>query len=165
MEETYLDEGKYFLNFMELFTPSEKQSFLTQTPALAASKRLCAHKGIDEHYCVGSSQDNSNLSRILMRLFLFAVVLASLSASPALAQEAAGSKALQLRVRPSGFEPEPSEAQRRQERLLKRMEQSNHMVRSICVNCGDSWKHQIYAPFNPYASLAPSARPSEAVED
>lgn len=100
-----------------------------------------------------------------MRRFILAAVLAGLSASPVLAQEAATSKALQLRVRPSGFEPEASEAQKRQEKLLKRMEQSNHMVRSICVNCGDSWKHQIYAPFNPYASLAPSARPSETAED
>jgi hypothetical protein len=99
-----------------------------------------------------------------MRLILFAAMLASLSA-PALAQEAGKSQALQLRVRPSGYEPAPSEAQLRQERLLKRMEQSNHMVRSICVNCGDSWKHQIYAPFNPYASLAPSARPAAPVED
>jgi hypothetical protein len=99
-----------------------------------------------------------------MRLFLFAVLFASLSA-PALAQETGKNQALQLRVRPSGYEPEPSEAQRRQERLLKRMEQSDHMVRSICVNCGDSWKHQIYAPFNPYASLAPSAKPSEPEEN
>ncbi len=99
-----------------------------------------------------------------MRFFLFAALLASLSA-PALAQDAGNSKALQLRVRPSGFEPEPSETQQRQERLLKRMEQSDHMVRSICVNCGDSWKHQIYAPFNPYASLAPSSRPSTPEED
>jgi hypothetical protein len=100
-----------------------------------------------------------------MHRFILAAVLAGLSASPVLAQEAAGSKALQLRVRPSGVEPAPSEAQQRQERLLKRMEQSDHMVRSICVNCGDHWKHQIYAPFNPYASLAPSARPSEQTED
>jgi hypothetical protein len=99
-----------------------------------------------------------------MRLFLFAAMLAGLSA-PALAQDTGNSKALQLRVRPSGFEPAPGEAQQRQERLLKRMEQSNHMVRSICVNCGDSWKHQIYAPFNPYASLAPSSRPPEPVSD
>ncbi|WP_457092469.1 hypothetical protein [Microvirga sp. P5_D2] len=100
-----------------------------------------------------------------MHRFILAAVLAGLSASPALAQEAAGSKALQLRVRPSGYEPEPGEAQKRQERLLKRMEQSDHMVRSICVNCGDSWKHQIYSPFNPYASLAPSARPSQQEAD
>lgn len=99
-----------------------------------------------------------------MRLILLAAMLASLSA-PALAQEAGKSGALQLRVRPSGYEPEPGEAQRRQERLLKRMEQSDHMVRSICVNCGDSWKHQIYAPFNPYASLSPSAKPSESQDN
>jgi hypothetical protein len=71
----------------------------------------------------------------------------------ALAQEG---KAMQLTVRPSGFER--NEAKERQERLLKRMEQSNHMIRSICMNCGDQWKHQIYAPFNPLASLKPSGR-------
>lgn len=67
-------------------------------------------------------------------------------------------KAMQLTVRPSGFDR--NEAKERQERLLKRMEQSNHMIRSICMNCGDQWKHQIYAPFNPLASLKPSSRTS-----
>jgi hypothetical protein len=100
-----------------------------------------------------------------MRCFILAAVVAGLSMSSALAQEAGNGKALQLRVRPSGHEAELGEAQKRQERLLKRMEQSDHMVRSICVNCGDHWKHQIYAPFNPYASLAPSAKPSEQAED
>ena len=79
-------------------------------------------------------------------------LLASMGA--ALAQEEG--KAMQLTVRPSGFER--NEAKERQERLLKRMEQSNHMIRSICMNCGDQWKHQIYAPFNPLASLKPSGR-------
>ena len=74
----------------------------------------------------------------------------------ALAQEG---KAMQLTVRPSGFER--NEAKERQERLLKRMEQSNHMIRSICMNCGDQWKHQIYAPFDPLASLKPSSRTSD----
>lgn len=99
----------------------------------------------------------------MYRFFLVAF-LAGLS-GPVLAQEAAGGKALQLRVRPSGYEAQPNEALERQQKLLKRMEQSDHMVRSICVNCGDSWKHQIYAPFNPYASLAPSAKPSEPEEN
>ncbi len=120
-------------------------------------------KGIDEYYCMKSSHLRSNQGN-LMRRFIFAALLAGLSASPALAQEAGGSKALQLRVRPSGYEAEPNDALERQQKLLKRMEQSNHMVRSICVNCGDSWKHQIYAPFNPYASLAPSARSPEAAK-
>ena len=96
-----------------------------------------------------------------MRHFVFAAILAGL-AGPALAQEAPpAAKGLRLTVRPSGYEAEQNEARERQERLLKRLEQSNHMIRSICINCGDSWKHQIYEPFNPYASLKPSARPSE----
>lgn len=149
---------------MELFNPPAKRSFFLKSLLSAASKRPDLLKRIDEHYCMDSSRISTNRSRTPMRLFLFAAVFAGLSA-PALAQDAGGSKALQLRVRPSGVDPAPSEAQQRQERLLKRMEQSNHMVRSICVNCGDHWKHQIYAPFNPYASLAPAARPSEPVED
>ena len=82
-------------------------------------------------------------------------LLASMGA--ALAQEEG--KAMQLTVRPSGFDR--NEAKERQERLLKRMEQSDHMIRSICMNCGDQWKHQIYAPFNPLASLKPSSRTSD----
>ncbi|MCG7392282.1 hypothetical protein MHY87_05130 [Microvirga sp. ACRRW] len=97
-----------------------------------------------------------------MRHFFIAAILAGLS-SQALAQEAApAAQGLQLTVRPSGYDAQ-SEAQKRQEKLLKRLEQSDHMIRSICINCGDSWKHQIYEPFNPYASLKPSARPSESV--
>lgn len=96
-----------------------------------------------------------------MRHFLFAAVLAGLPVS-AIAQEAASdAKGLHLTVRPSGYEAAQDDAQARQEKLLKRLEQSNHMIRSICINCGDSWKHQIYAPFDPYASLKPSARPSD----
>lgn len=68
---------------------------------------------------------------------------------------------MQLTVKPSGYDHGQSEAQERQEKLLKRMEQSNHMIRSICQNCGDAWKHQIYAPFNPYAALKSSAYPSD----
>jgi len=98
-----------------------------------------------------------------MRHFLFAVMALGLS-GPALAQEApTEAKGLHLTVRPSGYEADDNEAQKRQEKLLRRLEQSNHMIRSICINCGDSWKHQIYEPFNPYASLKPSARPSDAV--
>lgn len=100
-----------------------------------------------------------------MRHFLIAAVLAGLPVS-AVAQEAAQAAApdargLRLTVRPSGYETEQNDAQARQEKLLKRLEQSDHMIRSICVNCGDSWKHQLYEPFYPYASLKPSARPSD----
>lgn len=76
---------------------------------------------------------------------------------PALAQD----KPLQLTVRPSGTEPGTNEAMERQQKLLRRLERSDHTVRSICINCGDEWKHQIYAPFDPYAALGRGARPSE----
>jgi hypothetical protein len=82
-----------------------------------------------------------------------------LMAGPGFAQDNPEGKALQLTVRPSGFEAEANEATERQQKLLKRLEQSNHMIRSICVNCGDAWKHQIYAPFNPLASLGGRSEP------
>lgn len=84
-----------------------------------------------------------------------------LLASPGYAQGTGDGKPLQLTVRPSGFDREANEATERQQKLLKRLERSNHMVRSICINCGDEWKHQIYAPFNPLASLGRSGLPTE----
>jgi len=96
-----------------------------------------------------------------MRHFFITVILLGVPGA-VLAQGAPQeAKGLQLTVRPSGYEADGGDAQKRQEKLLKRLEQSNHMIRSICINCGDSWKHQIYAPFDPYASLKPSARPSD----
>ncbi|MCB5175418.1 MULTISPECIES: hypothetical protein [Microvirga] len=86
----------------------------------------------------------------MMRAVLSAAIFASLTGA-ALAQEA--SKPLQLVVRPSGYDAVQNEAKERQERLLRRLEQSNHMMRSICTHCGDEWKHQIYAPFHPLATL------------
>ncbi len=80
---------------------------------------------------------------------------------PALAQAAPEDKPLRLTVRPSGTEAEGNEALERQQKLLRRLERSNHMVRSICINCGDEWKHQIYTPFDPYAALGRGAQPSE----
>ena len=84
-----------------------------------------------------------------------------LLAGPGFAQSAPEGKALQLTVKPSGYEAEANEATERQQKLLKRLEQSNHMIRSICINCGDGWKHQIYTPFNPLASLGRTGQPSE----
>ncbi|MCB8820398.1 hypothetical protein [Microvirga rosea] len=80
--------------------------------------------------------------------------IAAVLLSPAVGQESSGtpSNPLFLTVKPSGYEAD-TEAQARQERLLKRMEQADYSVRSICVNCGDAWKHQTYAPFNPLQSL------------
>jgi hypothetical protein len=64
---------------------------------------------------------------------------------PALAQAAPEDKPLRLTVRPSGTEPEVNEALERQQKLLRR-----------------EWKHQIYAPFDPYAALGRAAQPSDA---
>jgi uncharacterized protein (DUF1501 family) len=94
------------------------------------------------------------------RTVLAAAVLASVTGT-SLAQEPGGSDPMRLVVRPSGFEAEANEARARQERLLRRLEQSNHMVRSICTHCGDEWKHQIYAPFYPLASLGAGNRTAE----
>jgi hypothetical protein len=96
-----------------------------------------------------------------------ALALAVTAAFPqiAFAQGTPDSKALLLTVRPSGYQKEQNEAQARQERLLKRLEQSNHMVRSICTHCGDEWKHQIYAPFNPLAALGRASRTAEEAGD
>jgi hypothetical protein len=92
----------------------------------------------------------------------FALTVSSLLlAGPGFAQGAPESKALQLTVRPSGYEAAANEATERQQKLLRRLEQSNHMIRSICVNCGDGWKHQIYTPFNPLASLGRSGKPAD----
>jgi hypothetical protein len=90
-----------------------------------------------------------------------ALIVAVVFPQLAPAQETPDPKAMLLTVRPSGYEASQNEAQARQERLLRRMEQSDHMVRSICTHCGDQWKHQIYAPFNPLASLGASSRTTE----
>ena len=95
----------------------------------------------------------------MLRLLWTASLL--LLTGAALAQDAPQEQALRFSVRPSGIDREASEAIERQDRLLKRLERSDHMVRSICINCGDAWKHQIYAPFDPYAALGRPAPPSE----
>ncbi|NIX76656.1 hypothetical protein [Microvirga terricola] len=98
-----------------------------------------------------------------MHLFLTTALLACAFAGAASAEETPpSSKAMVLTVRPSGYDKQ-NDAQARQEKLLKRMEQSDYMVRSICSQCGDNWKHQTYAPFNPLASL--SARNKTAEEN
>jgi hypothetical protein len=96
----------------------------------------------------------------MKRTALAAAVIASLMGA-AFAQDAPGSDPMRLVVRPSGYEMEPNEAKERQERLLRRLEQSNHMMRSICISCGDAWKHQIYAPFNPLARLGQGSPTAE----
>ncbi|HZH51513.1 MAG TPA: hypothetical protein VEZ16_06470 [Microvirga sp.] len=94
-----------------------------------------------------------------MRRTALAAAIFAFLAGAALAQEAANP--MVLVVRPSGVDAASSEAKERQERLLRRLEQSNHMIRSICRNCGDEWKHQIYEPFHPLATLGAENRTAE----
>lgn len=96
-----------------------------------------------------------------LKLFVPAALLASVVSGAAFAEETAPSKAMVLTVRPSGYDASQTETEARRERLLKRIEQSDYMVRSICVQCGDHWKHQIYAPFEPLASLSPRNKTAE----
>jgi hypothetical protein len=91
-----------------------------------------------------------------MKMFNAPIVAAALAAvigccGAASAQDQEG-KPLVLTVRPSQQAP-ADDPRARQEKLLKRLEQSDYWVRSICSQCGDAWKHQIYAPFNPLDAL------------
>ncbi|MGO4573431.1 hypothetical protein [Microvirga sp. 2TAF3] len=88
----------------------------------------------------------------LTGLFIGTGLAAMSLAGPAFAQTPPNPSALTLTVRPSGYDAQ-SENQARQERLMKRLEQADYSVRSICTHCGDSWKHQTYAPFNPIQAL------------
>ena len=93
-----------------------------------------------------------------------AIALAAACCGPVSAQgQAEEGEPLILKVRPSGYD-KPEDARTRQEKLLKRLERSDYWVRSICVQCGDAWKHQIYAPFNPLDALG-SARNSETTPE
>ncbi|MET0743230.1 MAG: hypothetical protein ABWY78_07665 [Microvirga sp.] len=89
---------------------------------------------------------------ISSRIVLICVAV-SATILPAAAQESGSTRPLTLTVRPSGRDTAPDEALARQERLLKRMAQNDFMFRSICISCGDAWKHNSYAPFNPMRSL------------
>jgi hypothetical protein len=62
-----------------------------------------------------------------------------------------------ITVRPSGTLDEGEEARRRQEALLRRMEQSEYDFRSICRLCGSPERFDGPQPFEPYRSLGISA--------
>jgi hypothetical protein len=119
---------------------------------------------LTKQHHLGSSRLLPNLQGISLSRFVFAAALAGF-AGPALAQSPPEERPLHLTVRPSGYEADANEAQERQQKLLQRLEQSDHMIRSICISCGDAWKHQIYTPFNPLASLPRSGQPSPETED
>ena len=59
-----------------------------------------------------------------------------------------------ITVRPSGVLDEGGEARRRQEQLLRRLEQSEYQFRSICRVCGSPERFEVAAPFEPYRALS-----------
>lgn len=93
-----------------------------------------------------------------MRFRLPVIVAMAILASPVMAQTTTESPALTLKVRPAGTTDADSENRARQERLAKRMEENDFLFRSICMQCGDAWKHNSYAPFEPLRALRPSSR-------
>lgn len=89
--------------------------------------------------------------RLASRIAL--MVLAS--AAPALGQEGPPV----ITVRPSGVIDEGAQARQRQERLLRRLEQSEYEFRSICRVCGSPERFEVASPFEPHRTLsAPPAR-------
>jgi hypothetical protein len=91
------------------------------------------------------------------RISLLAAAAAALAAAVgALAQEGPPV----ITVRPSGVLDEGTEARRRQEQLLRRLEQSEYQFRSICRVCGSPERFEVATPFEPYRTLAaPPAKP------
>jgi hypothetical protein len=93
--------------------------------------------------------------------YFLAAVLVLTGYGHAFAQD---SKPMTLTLRPSG-QDKVEDSRARQEKLLKRLEQSDYWVRSICVQCGDAWKHQLYAPFNPLEALGRKSGGAEAAAE
>jgi hypothetical protein len=95
------------------------------------------------------------------RISLLAAAAAALAAAVgALAQEGPPV----ITVRPSGVLDEGTEARRRQEQLLRRLEQSEYQFRSICRVCGSPERFEVATPFEPYRALAtPPAKPPPPV--
>jgi hypothetical protein len=86
------------------------------------------------------------------RILMSAVLLLALS--PAVSAEETGPAPLRLRVSPSGIDDASAESQARQERLMRRMRQSEFLFRSICLQCGGrSDFPYMTAPFEPEAAL------------
>ena len=93
--------------------------------------------------------------------YVLPAILGLTGYGPAFAQE---SKPMTLTLRPSG-QDKADDPRVRQEKLLKRLEQSDYWVRSICIQCGDAWKHQLYAPFHPLESLGRKSGGGEAAAE
>ena len=85
-----------------------------------------------------------------MRIWVAGFCLAGLLGNAAAAQEA---PAMQLSVRPSGYDA-AEEAKAREERLRKRMEQADFLLRNICIQCGGGINRPgAYGPVDPVATL------------
>jgi hypothetical protein len=86
------------------------------------------------------------------RILMSAVLLLALPS--AVSAEETDQPPLRLRVSPSGIDDAASESQARQARLLRRMQQSDFLFRSICVRCGGRADFPyMTAPFEPEAAL------------
>ncbi|WP_046863292.1 hypothetical protein [Microvirga massiliensis] len=93
-----------------------------------------------------------------MQRLAAAALLLLLVASGAWAEQPDNSP-LRVRVRAPEIDP-GQEARARQERLLRRMQESEYRFRSICLYCGGRDRWAGTAPFDPAAALAPSRPPS-----
>ncbi|HEV2558973.1 MAG TPA: hypothetical protein VGU45_10130 [Microvirga sp.] len=84
----------------------------------------------------------------------FALLSLLLLAAPAAAQEAgAEAPAMTLSVRPSGYDAD-AESREREERLKKRMERADYLLRNICIQCGGGINRPgAYGPVDPVATL------------
>ena len=89
--------------------------------------------------------------------------LAVLADTPALAQ--ADSKPLTLTIRPPA--PVADDPRARQEKLLKRLENSDYWVRSICIQCGDRLEapalYSLQPPRMALGSQEPTAEAGERI--
>jgi hypothetical protein len=95
------------------------------------------------------------LVNLLTRMVWALSLLAGATVAAAAAEDPAG-RELAVTVRPSGFEsPVAQEARERQERLVRRLDDSEYAFRNICNGCNRSTKRLIgiNAPFYPMAVL------------
>jgi hypothetical protein len=69
---------------------------------------------------------------------------------------------LKLRVRAPEIDPGQA-ARLRQEKLLRRMQESEYRFRSICIHCAGHDRWAGTAPFDPAAALSPS--PARTAQD
>jgi hypothetical protein len=90
---------------------------------------------------------------------LAAAALLLLLVAPGAWAEQSDDSPLRLRVRAPEIDP-GQEARAHQERLLRRMQDSEYRFRSICLYCGGRDRWAGTAPFDPAAALAPSRPPS-----